>query len=68
MIAIGPWVQDVLRIIDSDGAYARFKQPGELGDQPYLDMVVYDAIKSKWCELRNKDMESKYGKQTSGNN
>ena len=56
-------------MIDSDGAYARLKHSGELGDQPALDMQVFDAIKSKWCEIRNKEMESKYGdKQTSGHN
>ncbi len=53
--------------MDSEGAYAHYKWPGELSDQPALDMEVLDTIKSKWCELRNKEMESKYGKNTKRN-
>lgn len=62
MDAIGPWVQDCLRMMSSEGAYAHFKYPGELADQPALDMDIYDIIKSKWCSLRNQEMEAKYGK------
>lgn len=61
MEAIGPWVQDCVRLIDSDGAYAHFKYKGELGDQPDLDMKIFDAVKSKWNELKNAEMEKKYG-------
>jgi hypothetical protein len=62
MEAIGPWVQDCIRLMDSDGAYAHFKYSGQLADQPALDMDILDSVRSKWCELRNKDMENKYGK------
>jgi hypothetical protein len=68
MDAVGPWVQDCLRLMDSDGAYIKYKESGELADQSELDMKVFDCIKSKWCEMRNKEMESKYGKQASGHN
>jgi hypothetical protein len=54
-------------MIDSDGAYARLKYSGELGDQPALDMQIFDIVKSKWCEIRNAEMEKKYGQQASGN-
>ncbi len=47
--------------MDSEGTYAHFKYAGSLDDQPALDMEILDAVKSKWCELRNKEMESKYG-------
>jgi hypothetical protein len=67
MSAIGPWVQDCIRLMDSDGAYAHFKEHGELGDQPFLDMQIYDVIRSVWCELRNKEMEAKFGKNSIGN-
>lgn len=64
MEAIGPWVQDLLRMIDSEGAYARLKFSGGLSDQPWFDMQIFDIIKSKWCELRNAEMEAKYGKHS----
>lgn len=64
MEALGPWVQDCIRLMDSDGAYAHFKESGELGDQPAFDMQVFDAIRNKWCELRNAEMEAKYGQKT----
>jgi hypothetical protein len=68
MEALGPWVQDCIRLMDSDGAYAHFKYDGQLADQPALCMDILDTVRSKWCELRNREMESKYGKQAGGNN
>ena len=68
MALLGPWVQDALRMMDSDGAWAHFKYAGALAEQPAYDMDVLDAVKSKWCELRNREMEGKYGKQAGGNN
>jgi len=53
--------------MDSDGAYAHYKYSGELGDQPSLDMQIFDAIRSVWCEMRNKDMEAKFGKNSLSN-
>lgn len=67
MEALGPWVQDCIRLMDSEGSYAHYKYPGELGDQPGIDMQVFDTIRSKWCELRNKEMEAKYGQKAVGN-
>ena len=46
--------------MDADGAWAHYKYKGELGDQPALDMEILDAVKSKWCEIRNKEMEKKW--------
>ena len=34
----------------------------ELGE-PALDMEVLDAIKSRWCELTNKETEKKWQKR-----
>jgi hypothetical protein len=67
MESIGPWVQDCLRMMDSDGAYCHYKVYGSLSDQPSIWMEVLDTVKSRWCELRNADMERKYGQQASGN-
>jgi len=67
MEAIGPWVRDTVQLMDSDGAYAHFKYEGQLADQPALVMDVLDVIRSKWCELRNREMESKYGQNVGGN-
>ena len=60
---MGPWVQDALRLMDADGAWMHYKYKGELGDQPALDMEVLDVIKSRWCELRNKETEKKWQKR-----
>ncbi len=49
--------------MDADGAWMHYKYKGELGDQPALDMEVLDAIKSRWCELRNKETEKKWQKR-----
>ena len=46
--------------MDADGAYARFKYPGDLADQPARDMDVYDVIRGKWNELKNREMEEKW--------
>lgn len=48
--------------MDSHGAYARLKYPGGLIDQPSRDMDIYDVIKGKWNELRNKEMDDKWPK------
>lgn len=64
MEAVGPWVQDCLRLMGAEGIYAHYKHPGELTDQPALDMDILDIVKSKWCELRNKEMERKYGQKS----
>ncbi len=66
MEAIGPWVQDYLRLSNSDGSYTRFRLAGELSDQAAVDMDILDTVKSKWCELRNREMESKYGQGSIG--
>lgn len=67
MEAVGPWVGDCIRLMDSEGSYGHFKYDGQLGDQPALDMQVFDAIRSRWCELRNDEMEKKYGQKTASN-
>lgn len=46
--------------MSSEGAYAHFKYPGELADQPAFDMDVFDIIKSRWCELRNQEMKAEW--------
>lgn len=67
MEAIGPWVRDCIRLMDADGAFAHFKYPGELADQPAVDMEIFAVVRSTWCELRNAEMEAKYGKKAIGN-
>ncbi len=47
-------------MMTADGTYGHFKFAGSLDEQPAMDMEVFDCIKSKWCELRNKDMEDKW--------
>ena len=66
MEALGPWVQDYLRLSNSDGSYIRYRATGELSDQAAVDMDILDTVKSKWCELRNREMESKYGQGSIG--
>jgi hypothetical protein len=68
MEAIGPWVQDCIRLMDSDGGYAHFKYPGSMGEQPFLAMDIFDVIRSKWCEMKNSEMEKKYGNKQAGGN
>lgn len=64
MESIGPWVRDAIQLMDSDGAYAHYKYSGELADQPALTMDVLDIVRSRWCEMRNEEMEKKYGQKT----
>ena len=48
--------------MDSNGSYARFKYPGDLGEQPTRDMDIYDIIRGKWNEMKNREMEEKWHK------
>lgn len=48
--------------MDSNGTYARMKYPGGLSDQPALDMDIYDVIRGKWNELKNKELDKKWSK------
>ena len=53
------------RLVDGDGAYVHYPEPGALSEQPAFDMEVFDLIKGRWNELRNEDIE-KHGKQPKG--
>lgn len=53
----GPWVVDCLRLMDGDGAYAHWPYPGAYMEQPAFDMGIYDAIRSRWVELRNAELK-----------
>ena len=52
------WVVKCIRLLDSDGAYLHYPQPGGLDEQPSFDMEVYDIIRAKWNELRNEAMKN----------
>lgn len=67
MESVGPWVQDTVRLLDSDGAYIHFKWSGCMDEQPAVGMDIIDVVRSRWCEMKNAEMEKKYGdKQTGG--
>jgi hypothetical protein len=46
--------------MDSHGTYARYKYPGGLALQPAKDMDIYDVIRGKWNELKNRELEDKW--------
>ena len=58
-------MQDCLRMLDGEGSYAHYRHPGSLSEQPALDMQIYDIIRSKWNECRNREMEQKWHKTKS---
>lgn len=53
----GPWVIDCLRMLDAEGAYAHYFFAGALGDQPAIDMDLYDVIRGRWVELMNEQIK-----------
>ena len=66
MESIGPWVQDYVRLMDSDGGFQHFKYPGSLVEQPAVAMDILDVVRSRWCEIKNAEMEKKYGDKQAG--
>ena len=45
-------------MLDGDGAYANYMEPGALGDQLAFDMSVFDTIRHKWVGLKNAEIKA----------
>lgn len=56
----GSWVRDCLRLMDGDGTFSHYPYPGSLYDQPAIDMKIFDIIRMKINEIKNKEMENKW--------
>lgn len=52
--------------LDGDGAFRHWKYPGAYADQPAHDVQIYQIIRGRWCELRNREM-SQRGQGASNN-
>lgn len=48
-------------MMDDKGSYRILRYSGGLAEQPSIDMVIIDIIKSQWNELKNIDLEVKIG-------
>lgn len=44
-------------MMDSEGAWHSYPEPGPYRMQPAFDMDVLNIIRHKWIELRNRKME-----------
>lgn len=53
-MAWGPWVCDMVLMIDGKGTFRHFPEQGSLGDQPARDMAIYDVARGRWVERMNK--------------
>lgn len=62
-----PFVYDCLMLLDSDGCFNKWKYQGAYADQPWIDIQIYQVIRSKWVQLRNEDMENKTKSNSSHN-
>ena len=43
-------------MLDGEGTYRTMLYAGGLAEQPALDMTVMDVVRSRWNELRNREM------------
>jgi hypothetical protein len=49
---------DCLRMMTSEGAYGHYYHGMVLGDEPWVEMDIYDTIRGRWCELMNAKMRA----------
>lgn len=57
-----PWAVDCLRLLDADGAFARYRHGQNLNQEPAIDMAILDLVRAEWNRLRTKDLERPGGK------
>ncbi len=62
----GPWVRSCVRLLSDKGTYSLLPVAGGMYDQPATDMMVFDVIRSRWNELRNRDEEERMKKMNGG--
>jgi hypothetical protein len=54
MLAWGPWVQEMVMMLDGEGTFRHYPIAGGLMDQPARDMLIYNIAREKWVSLMNK--------------
>jgi hypothetical protein len=53
MIAWGPWVYDLVEMIDGDGTLRHLPEAGAYRDQPARDLKIYTIIRHQLVKRRN---------------
>ncbi|MFP4066218.1 MAG: hypothetical protein ACLFS5_01835 [Spirochaetaceae bacterium] len=46
-------------MLDGDGTFRHWKFPGAYSEQPWVDMILYRIIQTRWNELQNKRMQER---------
>ena len=53
-----PFIEDCIMLLDGDGTFRHWKYEGAYACQPWIDIQFYKAIRGKWVELKNKEIEA----------
>lgn len=56
VVAWGPWVRDMMDMIDGKGTLRHLYWPGSLSEQPARDMAIYNTARGRWVERMNEEM------------
>lgn len=51
--AWGPWVSELVDMLDGLGTMRHLPEAGPMGDQPARDMEVFRVIRAKWVDRMN---------------
>lgn len=57
-MAWGPWVHDMVLMIDGKGTFRHYPEAGSLREQPARDMAIYDIARGRWVERMNERLKA----------
>jgi len=53
-----PWISECIELmLDGYGTFRRFRYDLPLDQQPWMDLLIYRAIRRRFLELRREDAE-----------
>lgn len=62
-----PWIIECLELmLDGYGTFRRFRYDLPLDEQPWIDLLIYRAVRRRFLELRREDAETD-GQRRNGN-
>jgi len=56
ILAWGPWVREMLEMIDGKGTLRHLPEPGAYREQPARDLLIYNVARGRWVERINQSM------------
>jgi hypothetical protein len=53
-----PWIVEMVRFMDGDGAVRHWKYSTIYADEPAIDQEIYAIARARWIELKNEKLKA----------